>query len=91
MNEFMYWLIISITTLRLSITIVESVTQIVLARTAARRDIQMRRTEGDVLVETITALHRQHLALYEERPEGGRIVVVPQNTAAASLPAQPGT
>ncbi|MFD7703745.1 hypothetical protein [Streptomyces caelestis] len=91
MNEFMYWLIISITTLRLSIVVVQSVTEVTLARIAARRDIQMRRTEGDVLVETITALQRQQLALYEERPEGGRIVVVPQNTAVASLAARPGS
>jgi glutathionylspermidine synthase len=48
MIEYMYWLTISVITLRLSIAIVQPVTKIALARTADRRVIQMRRTEGDV-------------------------------------------
>ena len=53
------------------------------ARIQARAGVDQRQAEGAVMVQAVHALGANGLAVYEERPDGSRLVIAPADTLTA--------
>ncbi|MGY4966793.1 hypothetical protein [Streptomyces sp. 900105245] len=89
MTELLYLAVIGLLAKVLPV-IATTASDIARTRIEARKTTRLRRIEGDIRVQTLRALHGQHLGFYQEwDADTGRLIVIPRSATPPSPPLAP--